>query len=76
MILKGSSLFLCLYITELNRVYEFVSCIPPCIIDKKLNPRDTRLMKRTEIKHRPLSDTVLANFEVDINEYRKLDGND
>ena len=33
-------------------------------------------MKRTEIKHRPLSDTVLANFEADINEYRELDGND
>ena len=32
-------------------------------------------MKRTEIKRRPLSDTVLANFEADIKEYRELDGN-
>ena len=72
---KGSSLFSCLYITELKRVYEFVSCITSCILDKKLNSRDTRLMKRTEIKRRPLSDTVLANFEADIKEYRELDGN-
>ncbi|AGH34747.1 tyrosine-type recombinase/integrase [Acinetobacter baumannii] len=32
-------------------------------------------MKRTEIKRRPLSDTVLANLEADEKEYRELDGN-
>lgn len=32
-------------------------------------------MKRTEIKRRPLSDTVLANLEAEEKEYRELDGN-
>lgn len=32
-------------------------------------------MKRTEIKRRPLSDTVLANLEPETKEYRELDGN-
>lgn len=32
-------------------------------------------MKRTEIKRRPLSDTVLANLEAEQTEYRELDGN-
>ena len=31
-------------------------------------------MKRTEIKRRPLSDTVLANLEPESKEYRELDG--
>ena len=31
-------------------------------------------MKRTEIKRRPLSDTVLANLEPELKEYRELDG--
>ncbi|MFX5085322.1 Arm DNA-binding domain-containing protein, partial [Acinetobacter baumannii] len=31
-------------------------------------------MKRTEIKRRPLSDTVLANLEPEAKEYRELDG--
>ena len=32
-------------------------------------------MKRTEIKRRLLSDTVLANLEAEPTEYRELDGN-
>ena len=32
-------------------------------------------MKRTEIKRRPLSDTVLATLEPESKEYRELDGN-
>ena len=32
-------------------------------------------MKRTEIKRRPLSDTVLATLEPELKEYRELDGN-
>ena len=32
-------------------------------------------MKRTEIKRRPLSDTVLANLEAEQTEHRELDGN-
>lgn len=32
-------------------------------------------MKRSEIKRRPLSDTVIANLEADVKEYRELDGN-
>ena len=32
-------------------------------------------MKRTDIKRRPLSDTVLANLEPESKEYRELDGN-
>ena len=32
-------------------------------------------MKRSEIKRRPLSDTVIANLEADAKEYRELDGN-
>lgn len=32
-------------------------------------------MKRSEIKRRPLSDTVIANLEADLKEYRELDGN-
>ena len=31
-------------------------------------------MKRSEIKCRPLSDIVIANLEVNIKEYRELDG--
>ena len=31
-------------------------------------------MKRSEIKRRPLSDTVIANLEADLKEYRELDG--
>lgn len=31
-------------------------------------------MKRTNIKRRPLSDTVLANLEAELKEYRELDG--
>ena len=31
-------------------------------------------MKRSEIKSRPLSDTVLANLEAELKEYRELDG--
>ncbi len=31
-------------------------------------------MKRTEIKRRPLADTVLANLEPESKEYRELDG--
>ena len=31
-------------------------------------------MKRADIKRRPLSDTVLANLEAEIKEYRELDG--
>ena len=31
-------------------------------------------MKRTEIKRRPLSDTVLANLEPEAKEYLELDG--
>lgn len=32
-------------------------------------------MKRSEIKRRPLSDTVIANLEAELKEYRELDGN-
>ena len=32
-------------------------------------------MKRTEIKRRPLSDTVLANLVPESKDYRELDGN-
>src|SRR5450830_2039912 len=32
-------------------------------------------MKRSEIKRRPLSDTVLAGLEPDAKEYREQDGN-
>jgi hypothetical protein len=32
-------------------------------------------MKRTEIKRRPLADTVTANLEADFKEYREHDGN-
>ena len=32
-------------------------------------------MKRTEIKRRPLADTVLATLEPDTKEYREHDGN-
>lgn len=32
-------------------------------------------MKRSEIKRRPLSDTVIANLEPELKEYRELDGN-
>ena len=31
-------------------------------------------MKRTDIKRRPLSDTVLPNLEPELKEYRELDG--
>ncbi|SDY20946.1 hypothetical protein SAMN05421643_105132 [Acinetobacter kyonggiensis] len=31
-------------------------------------------MKRSEIKRRPLSDIVIANLEVNVKEYRELDG--
>ncbi len=31
-------------------------------------------MKRTDIRRRPLSDTVLANLEPELKEYRELDG--
>ncbi len=33
-------------------------------------------MKRTDIKRRPLADTVLATLEPELKEYRELDGND
>ena len=32
-------------------------------------------MKRSEIKRHPSSDTVIANLEVELKEYRELDGN-
>src|SRR5690554_4955836 len=32
-------------------------------------------MKRSEIKRRPLADTVLASLEPEAKEYRELDGN-
>ncbi len=32
-------------------------------------------MKRNEIKRGPMSDTVLANLEPELKEYRELDGN-
>ena len=32
-------------------------------------------MKRSEIKRRPLSDTIIANLEKELKEYRELDGN-
>lgn len=32
-------------------------------------------MKRTDIKRRPLADTVLATLEPESKEYRELDGN-
>ena len=32
-------------------------------------------MKRSEIKRRALFDTVIANLEVELKEYRELDGN-
>ena len=32
-------------------------------------------MKRSDIKKRPLSDTVLENLESDEKDYRELDGN-
>lgn len=32
-------------------------------------------MKRSEIKRRPLSDTVLSNLESELKDYRELDGN-
>ncbi|RYL25073.1 tyrosine-type recombinase/integrase [Acinetobacter piscicola] len=32
-------------------------------------------MKRSEIKRRPLSDTVISNLEPELKEYRELDGN-
>lgn len=32
-------------------------------------------MKRTDIKRRPLADTVLATLEAEEKEYRELDGN-
>lgn len=32
-------------------------------------------MKRSEIKRRPLSDTVIANLEAELKEYREIDGN-
>lgn len=32
-------------------------------------------MKRTDIKRRPLSDTVLSTLEAEVKEYRELDGN-
>lgn len=33
-----------------------------------------KAMKRTDVKRRPLSDTVLANLEPELKEYRVLDG--
>ncbi len=33
-----------------------------------------KAMKRTDVKRRPLSDTVLANLEPELKEYRALDG--
>lgn len=45
----------------------------PCELDQF---RDTRkIMKRNQIKKRPLSDTTLANLEPEDQEYRELDGN-
>ena len=41
----------------------------------KLELRGYRPMKRSEIKRRPLSDTVLAGLEPDTKEYREQDGN-
>ena len=32
-------------------------------------------MKRSEIKRRALFDTVIANLEVELKEYREIDGN-
>lgn len=32
-------------------------------------------MKRTDIKRRPLADTVLATLKSELKEYRELDGN-
>jgi len=41
---------------------------------RKLKLRGYKGMKRTEIKRRPLADTVLATLEPDTNEYPEHDG--
>ena len=72
---KGLSLFLCLYITEHNFIQYCLACIPTFILYVLLKPQGYKGMKRTSIKRRPLSDTVLANLVPESKDYRELDGN-
>jgi len=50
-------------------------CILACIPSYLLNWQGYKKMKRTDIKRRPLADTVLATLEPELKEYRELDGN-
>ena len=50
-------------------------CILACIPSYLLNWQGYKKMKRTDIKRRPLADTVLATLEPESKEYRELDGN-
>ncbi len=50
-------------------------CILACIPSHLLNLQGYKKMKRTDIKRRPLADTVLATLEPESKEYRELDGN-
>ena len=49
-------------------------CILACIPSYLLNWQGYKKMKRTDIKRRPLADTVLANLEPEAKEYLELDG--
>ena len=71
LILKGLSLFSCLNIT----IYSVhARCTLPCTLHILLNSRVYKPMNRTDIKRRPLSDTVLANPDPASNDHRELDG--
>ena len=48
---------------------------PTVYPDTKIETGIQAIMKRTEIKRRPLADTVLATLEPDDKEYREQDGN-
>lgn len=50
------------------------ACIPACILFDIVNQRDTGI-KRSQIKRRPLADTVLATLEPETKEYREKDDN-
>jgi hypothetical protein len=68
---KGFKPFLCLSITSYS---VHAPCTQSCTLQYLLNLLVYKLMKRTDIKRRPLSDTVLANLEPELKEYRELDG--
>lgn len=56
------------------RVYSIVFFVSPDVSFKINRNRDTS-MRRSQIKKRPLADTVLATLEPESKEYRVLDGN-